>query len=300
LFYRTALALGVVLFWLGSGSQARPLHGRDRCFRGRGRIARSIRSVQVRITPGVDKDALNEPNCHLVVRDLDGNVILSETDSSFEVLLDSKDMNGDGIPDLVLEAYSGGARCCWTYYIFSLASTPSLITKFENEREASFDIDEKRGTAEIVTLDGAFDYFDGLCHACTPFPLVYLRLNGNDLVDLGPQHLADYDETIRENKNALTASELHSLQTAKGSPTTGELAHDTTAKALGIVLAYLYGGRTDQAYEALQKMWPAFDQARVWKLIQDTRSGGILSYTRSKTRELPLATVLSRVLSAPR
>ncbi len=276
---RLLFTLCAVLFWMAGASQARPSHTGSGCHYGKGKVARNIRTVKLSITPAVDKDAPNDPICHLIVQDLAGNVFLSEDDISFEILSDSKDINGDGIPDLVLEAYSGGAHCCWTYYIVSLGSPPGLITKFENKRAASFVIDEKSGATEIVTLDGAFDYFDGLCHACTPFPLVYLRLRGTNLTDVGPQHTADYDEGIRDNELALTPLELHRLRTTTESPSIGELASSTTGKVLAIVFAYLYSGRTDQARESLQKMWPPFDQQRIWNLILEKRHNGILCYT---------------------
>lgn len=213
---RAAFALGVVLFWLASGIQARPLHGRDECFRGSGRVARTIRTVKVRITPGVDKDALNEPDCHLVVRDLNGNIILSETDTSFKVLLDDADINGDGVPDLVLLAFSGGAHCCWTYYFLSLGPKPGLIAKFENNRDATFYDDEKTGRIYLSIEDGAFDYFDEVCHACSPFPVVFLRLDGANWVDIGVEHLADYDDIIDGSQKALTAGRSPAAQGLKG------------------------------------------------------------------------------------
>ncbi len=48
-----------------------------------------------------------------------------------------------------------------------------------------------------------------------------------------------------------------------------------------IVLAYLYSGREAQARQALQELWPPFDQERIWNLILETRHNGILRYTRN-------------------
>src|SRR5262245_35059482 len=105
-------ALGLLLFSPeGRGHAPRR---QEECFRGSGKVVRTIRTVKLRITPGVDKDALNAPICHLELKDRNGNVLLSEDDTSFEVLLDNQDVTGDGIPDLVLRAFSGGAHCCWT------------------------------------------------------------------------------------------------------------------------------------------------------------------------------------------
>ena len=50
--------------------------------------------------------------------------------------------------------------------------------------------------------------------------------------------------------------------------------------ALMIVFAYLYSGREKQAHQALQDLWPPFDQERIWNLILETRHNGILCYAR--------------------
>jgi hypothetical protein len=282
IFSRAAFTLYGLLFWLGSGSEARPLHSRDECFQGRGRVVRTVRSVKVRITPGVDKDSLNEPICRLVVSDLNGNVILSETDSSFEVLLDNKDINGDGIPDLVLLGFSGGSHCCWTYYFLSLGAKPALIAKFENQRDATFLTDERTGRIFIEIEDGAFDYFDEACHACSPLPVVYLRLDGTNWVDIGSQRFGDYDEIIKISEKALTGEDRRRLKTLRQNPSDAAPVSDARSHALMIVFAYLYSGREEKAHQALRDLWPAFDQERMWKLIEETRRGGILCYTRKE------------------
>src|SRR6266487_5033621 len=234
LLIRVGLALiGTLLS--GSQGHALTLGRNEECRHGTGKVKRIIGTLNVEITPTVDKDALNEPICHLVVSDSHGRQILSEVDSSFKILLDDRDVNGDGIPDVVLEAYSGGAHCCWTYYIISLGSKPGLIKKFENNRDATFFWNKENRRIEIVTLDGNFDYFDGLCHACTPFPVVYLRLDGSDLVDISPSSVGDYDDIISQNQKALTARELRHLRTLKGNPSDDEGARKTIYRALSIV-----------------------------------------------------------------
>jgi hypothetical protein len=65
------------------------------------------------------------------------------------------DLSGDGVPDLALESYSGGAHCCWTYYIISLGEKPRLIKQFDNERGAGFVRNRENRRVDIVTQDGA-------------------------------------------------------------------------------------------------------------------------------------------------
>ena len=46
---------------------------------------------------------------------------------------------------------------------------------------------------------------------------------------------------------------------------------------LDIVLAYLYGGRGQEAWKALDEMWPATDKPRMRQMILKARTSGILS-----------------------
>jgi len=281
LLIRVGVGLALVGILL-SGSQAHALTlGRnEECWHGRGMVERIIGTLKVEITPTVDKDALNEPICHLVVRDSNGRQILSEADSSFKVLLNDRDVNGDGIPDLVLEAYSGGAHCCWTYYFVSLGSQPGLIAKFENNRDVSFLEDKKTGRIYLEIPDGAFDYFDEVCHACSPLPMVYLRLDGTNWVDVSREYLEDYDEIIRDSRETLTAERRKRFKALKEKPSDVKSIERTRYYALTIVFAYLYSGREEQARQALSELWPPFDQERIWNLILETRRNGILCYTR--------------------
>jgi len=277
---RAVIGLVSVLLFTASGHQAFAAP-KDECFHGHGKVVRKFPGLSIEITPGVDKDALDEPECRLVVRDASGKVILAQDDFSFEILLHGRDVNGDGIRDLVLKEYSGGAHCCWTYYFFSLAPRPGLITRFENDRDASFFEDKTPGQIYMAIEDGAFDYFDGLCHACTPFPLVFLRINGTRLVDVSLEHRDTYDEIIADNRKALRRKDVDRVVSMKQTPTASSERDEAVERILTIVLAYLYSGREDQARRQLQEMWPEFDRERIWKLILETRHNGILCYTRN-------------------
>lgn len=128
--------------------------------------------------------------------------------------------------------------------------------------------------------DGAFDYFDEVCHACSPFPLVYLRLDGSNLVDISHEYASNYDEIIRHSQKALTGEDRRRLKALTEKPSDAEPVREARYNALTIVFAYLYSGREERAHQALQEFWPRFDQERIWNLITETRRNGILCYTR--------------------
>ena len=250
------------------------------CGAGQGSATKEVAGFQIKVLPSPRKVEHFDPECRALILDPRKNEIFSADDWGFSIEVAGQDVNGDGIPDVVLKAYSGGAHCCWTYYIISLGSKPALIKKFENNRDAVFFRDEESGRIVMGTLDGVFDYFDGLCHACTPFPDVYLRLDGTNLIDISPEFVAHYDEIIAENRKTLTAEERQRLRVLSEKPSDAVPVRETVQKVLMIVLAYLYSGREAQARQALQDVWPPFDQERIWNSILETRRSGILSYTR--------------------
>lgn len=246
-----------------------------------GHSVKNLQNGQVEFTPTDDDTYVSGHRCRSVVRDSAKNEIFAETDAAFSLVLADADVNGDGAPDLVLESFSGGAHCCWTYYIISLGAKAGLLAKLENERGAAF-VRNANGRIDIETQDGAFDYFDGACHACTAFPLVYLRLEGAKFVDAGSEHLAAYDEIIANSQKALSDEQRQELRSLKSKPTEDEGLDDRSVRnALDIVLAYLYSGREQQARQALRELWPASDQQRIWNLILEKRRAGMLSYTQN-------------------
>jgi hypothetical protein len=251
------------------------------CWRkNRNSTTKQVAGFVFRISRYHDKQE-NEDVCRAVVLDANKKVIFSAMDQAFSIVLAGEDVNGDGSADVVFEGYSGGAHCCWTYYIVSLGESPKLLAQFYNERGAAFVRNTGTGHMEIATLDGGFDYFDSLSHAETPFPSVYLRLDGRKLVDVSHEHVGDYDIEIEEAKRRLDAQALRKFRSV---PSHRAFVSDTTNRrtsglVLALALAFLYSGRSSQAHKTIEEMWPAFDQQRIWKLILKTKRDGILNQT---------------------
>jgi len=253
--------------------------GRERCLRGSTAIHKQFQNFTVGIEPF--HDATDGDMCRAVVRNA-RKTVFTTYNWGLEVTLLGQDVNGDGYPDLVLEGYSGGAHCCWTYYIVSLGPLPRLIREIDNERGAGF-VRDSSGRIEIRTNDGKFDYLF-LSHAESPFPAVYLRLIGTRLIEVGREHTADYDHEIDKAKRELSPAELHQIRSAVTADEFygNDSNRSAATKILQIVYAYLYSGRQAQAHQALTEMWPTFDQEAAWKKILEARRKGILRYTSSK------------------
>jgi hypothetical protein len=253
------------------------------CFHNSGSVTKEISGFVISIRPGNPKDAEDDDaGCRVVIRDRGKKAIFAVEEFALSIALLGQDVNGDGAPDVVLEGYSGGAHCCWTYYIVSLGDHPGLVRSFQNERGAGFERYKQSGKIEIYTMDGGFDYFAFLSHGETPFPSVYLQLDGKQFVDVSSSHLADYEEEIAGLEKHLTPKAVNQLRSVrKREQLTGDTDNRRTASyVLAIVFAYLYSGRETHAHQYLKKTWPAFDQPSMWALILQTRHEGILRYTR--------------------
>src|SRR5215471_2359442 len=163
-------ARGLVIFVLGLATQLWAKNEFKLCAAGDPPLIRKTQGFLIEISSHPDKFDSHE--CLARILDNQKRTVFSAADHGFTIVLTGKDVNGDGIPDVVLEGYSGGAHCCWTYYVVSLGEKPGLIKKFENDRPASFAKNKATAKMEIKTLDGAFDSFLDFRHACSPFPEV--------------------------------------------------------------------------------------------------------------------------------
>ena len=195
--------------------------------------------------------------------------------------LSGSDINGDGKPELIVQGYSGGSHCCFTYQIISLTGGLPLVREIQDQVPVFF-ARRDDGSTEIRAGDGVFDFFL-LPHADSVIPQIFLRLDGNKFVDISGEHVADYDKQIEKAHNELGAADLDKL---KKSTYNQNMLYDqlpTVKKVLIIVLNYLYSGRDDQAWQALGEMWPPADVERVKKLILERRSRGLLSQIEQKS-----------------
>jgi hypothetical protein len=216
--------------------------------------------------------------CHVDVLSPRGESLF--TDEEWDISLDQKDLNltGDGRPSLVLRGYSGGAHCCWNYWILTPSRRPVLQKKIENQAHVQFADFNRNGLITLVAQDGSFDYFDGLCHACTVFPDLYLRMQGDKIVDVSSEYRSRYDDEIKAARMKLIHEPLQNFMAARYQDQMAVAGENVKPLVLTIVLAYLYSGREEQAWKALDEMWPPFDRQRIKKLIVETRGKGLLRY----------------------
>jgi hypothetical protein len=242
----------------------------------------------VRVAPNEETKS-DDSQCRATVRTQNGKIVFAKNWPSIRILdVSGKDVNGDGQPDAVFEAYGGGAHCCWTYWIVSLGDSPGLIREIYNQRDAKFEQSPIDGRIIIHTVDGSFDYFENLAHSFSTFPSVYLRLDGHDLKRIDEEFWPRYAAEIQEAKSKLNKLAINEFR--KAGPITGEMTmskelekvwalEETEENILTIVLAYLYGGRPDLAWKALHEYWPPQNEQDIREEILATARSGFLGDT---------------------
>ncbi len=220
--------------------------------------------------------------CGATIQSPRGDIVFEYDDWGIDILpVTGKDVNGDGQPDAVLEGYSGGAHCCWTYSIISLGEKPGLISDFENGDNASFQDLNGDGRIEILVRDSDFDYFEDLAHAFAPFPLLILRLEGNRFKDVGSEFLGTYDKEIGAWRDKLSPSSLDKFLHPSSAKPYDEVDYlDTKSRVLMVVLDYLYSGRSKEAWKSLDELWPAEDKERIRDKILQRYCNGLRTSLR--------------------
>ena len=244
-----------------------------------------VGKYQVKLVPR--SDAGGDKSCQSYLVEPSGREIPLLRDWTVSVYEGTgEDIFGNGNPSLILEGFSGGAHCCYTYMIADLSDAPLILSPVHNQTPFLVFKDTATKQFRILTSDGAFDYFDGLCHACAPFPRVVLQATRSGLRDVSSQFVDQYDSDI-----ALARARIG----GEGEIRKFEMSDFADAKpvVLEIVYSYLYSGREDEAWQTLDNMWPAADRERIKKLIIKTRATGLLS-TLLKTSPRSLASLADR------
>ena len=91
------------------------------------------------------------------------------------------DITGNGIGNLILHEWSGGAHCCYTYRVFELSPNdgPIEIAIIDAEHGGGFEDRDNDGVPEYVGFDWHWAYALN-CFACLEYPEIILRYDGAD------------------------------------------------------------------------------------------------------------------------
>ncbi|MCI0356722.1 MAG: hypothetical protein L0099_17055 [Acidobacteria bacterium] len=261
-----------------------PLAAADRtCVAGRGNLEKDVAGFRVTIAPATGTEHPGE--CSAVVLSSSGAAVYEAHGAEAAMnLISGRDVDGDGSPDAVLETVSAAA---YHYAVVSLAEPPGLVRELVVSAPLNFEDLDGDGRVEIWARDYAFRDFDGLPAAASPEPRVVFRLKGATLIQASQAFWSEYEKEIGEARGIISRETLDDFLAIPGTGPDSkpkelgplELAKITELKGivLEIVLAYLYGGRGQEAWKALDEMWPPSDRPRIRQMILKARTSGILS-----------------------
>lgn len=165
---------------------------------------------------------------------------------------------------VLVESYSGGAHCCWTYYLLDLSEQFKKLAKIDTYDSPMQIIGTKDKSGFLIYL---YDYsykYKWTSFASTPLPLVILSFNGSELI-VAKQLMKK--PPLTEDSFALKILHIKHAITEDFEYKKGQLSNDGKETAyLNILLSevfdLIYSGNYSQAMRMIDKTWPNDDQSK--------------------------------------
>ena len=272
-------ALVVCLAWGGGVARSQDAV----CDRGEGQFERSFSTgVTVRVG-AVANGGFATRACEAVLSWGSERVLAVPTAAQVDIDVLGGDL-GFGVPVVGFVVRSAQDEWRASYAIWSMEKKPRLLRTLTGGDLYRAVDEDFNGQVAIWTTDAAaVEGFDGLRYAdyASP-PMMALRFERGQLVDVSAWYRARYDRQIAELRGGLTAEALAEFRKSDGRVEFGSVPaaewlrlRKTKGAVLEMVWAYLYSGRPDRAWAELEAVWPAGDVARVKAAILAARAGGI-------------------------
>jgi len=159
------------------------------------------------------------------------------------------DLDADGVEDVIVFHFTGGAHCCSEYLVFS--ETPAGIQRDDyfslgNGGIGTVEDLNGDGIPELSGWDDRLSYFADLPYAASPsLPLVLCRTAEDKYADC----MAQFPERMQEAADGFEAE----LREAVQSQATDE---EKRRAALGLVTAYLLLAPTDEGWTKVRNLCP--------------------------------------------
>ncbi|MFI5206891.1 MAG: hypothetical protein ACHQU8_03535 [Gemmatimonadales bacterium] len=156
-----------------------------------------------------------------------------------------KDVTGDHVPDVVVQAFSGGMHCCTQATILSLGTRLTTVATIEGaDGDVEFDDVDGDGIPEVKVGDWRFAYWREYAFVETQVPEVILRYDHGvyrpacDLMKEPPPDRAALERRARRLTDGWTSG-------------------DPPAEFYGYILDLIYGGNADLAWRWVDRAWPS-------------------------------------------
>jgi hypothetical protein len=164
------------------------------------------------------------------------------------------DVNADGVDDVIVRHFTGGAHCCFEYLIFSEAPEGIHFDDWFSLGNSTItdvvDLDGD-GVPELQTYDDRLAYFSDLCYACSPFlPLVLCRSVQDVYYDCTPEFPEVLEAAAEEFEGRLRDAVQQQTE-----------EYEKRSSALGLRASYLRMGQVEEGWSSVEDLCP---ECNVW------------------------------------
>jgi hypothetical protein len=175
-----------------------------------------------------------------------GHVYSDEPTLDDELIAIGKDITGNGVPNLVVSEWTGGAHCCFLFHVYELGARFREVAVIDAGHGdfSHFSNHDGVGALEFVTADWTFAYWR-TSFAQSPAPQVILRFR-DGAYELAP----DLMKKPKPLQEVLQAEARRVRNDPSWSPRTQPPA------LWDHLLQLIYGGNGSLAREFLDKAWP--------------------------------------------
>ena len=165
---------------------------------------------------------------------------------------------------LIINQHSGGAHCCNSVWIYDL-SGPRLRKLYDN---LTYDVDfspvlidiDRDGVYEFTQSVMAFDYFDRMSHASSPFAQVVFKYDKSAGRYL-PASRTHADYLLRDTGKYI--DEVNKANRELVSTRHEEDVGDYLGTVLQVVLQYIYAGREQEGWDFYEREYRLDDKAQM-------------------------------------
>lgn len=173
---------------------------------------------------------------------------------------------GENDSMLVVEQFSGGAHCCWTYTILTVEQDTIRSFFYSADYPVGYPVDirdlNNDGTPEWIQSLMTFDYFLVLSHAVSPIIPVVFKYEKDGFYPANPEFKNVLLNDIHNSRQILKNSSPIHTPIEWNSPDIGLFSH-----LLRIVITLFYAGEYDQATTLFEKYYTARDARIIFDQI---------------------------------
>jgi len=166
----------------------------------------------------------------------------------FYIEIFGKDITGNGVPNLIVRQYLGGAHGAYRYLVLELDGSAVKEVDIINGLEAEFRDLNNDGLPEITGIDRAYDYFLGDSFAVSPCPLVVLSFDKAQAKYVLDKQLM--------TKSPFSPDQLNEISKKYREDTRWQKESRPPSVLFDTMLKLIYSGNEIQAWELFDASWP--------------------------------------------